>query len=150
MRHLCVLLLLISPAGGGRSPGAQPAAQPAEAASMQNPPPRWQLAAAFVKRDSVALRGFLASDVMIWPPAPDTARRGGAAITYFVGLALASRVSRSEFRPRAVTTDGAYVIEDGMWSFTHRRVKVSARYDLRWRQANGRWQVSFLKWELFR
>lgn len=147
MRHLCVLLLLlISPTGDGRSPGARPAT----AASLQNPPPRWQLAAAFVKRDSAALRRFLASDVMIWPPAPDTARRGRAAITYFVGLALLSQVSQSEFRPQAITTDGAYVIEDGMWSFTHRRVKVRARYDLRWRQANGRWLVSFLKWDLFR
>jgi ketosteroid isomerase-like protein len=147
MRHLWLLLLLmISPAGGGHAPGAQPAA----AVPVQSPPPRWQLAAAFVKRDSAALRRYLASDVMIWPPAPDTARRGSAAINYFVGLALSSRVSRSEFRPRSVTTDGAYVIEDGMWSFTHQRVKVSARYDLRWRQVNSRWQVSFLKWDLFR
>ena len=147
MRRLCVLLLLmILPTGNGRSPGAEPA----PSAAAQNPPPRWQLAAAFVKRDSAALRRYLASDVMIWPPAPDTARRGSAAIAYFVGLALSSQVSRSEFRPRSVTTDGAYVIEDGMWSFTHRRVKVSARYDLRWRQAKGRWQVSFLKWDLFR
>jgi ketosteroid isomerase-like protein len=147
MRHLCVLLLLmISPTGDGRrSPVAQPTAS-----AVQDPLPRWQLAAAFVKRDSAALRRYLASDVMIWPPAPDTARRGSAAIAYFVGLALSSQVSRSEFRPRSVATDGVYVVEDGMWSFTHRRVKVSARYDLRWRQAKGRWQVSFLKWDLFR
>ncbi len=147
MRHLCILLLLmISPTVHGRSPGAQPA----PSVAVQSPPPRWQLAAAFVKRDSAALRRYLASDVMIWPPAPDTARRGKAAIAYFVGLALASKVSRSEFRPRSVTTNDGYLIEDGMWSFTHRRVKVSARYDLRWRQAGGRWQVSFLKWDLFR
>ncbi|MBA3318422.1 MAG: nuclear transport factor 2 family protein [Gemmatimonadales bacterium] len=120
------------------------------AAPAQDPLPRWQLAAAFVKRDSAALRRFLAADVMIWPPAPDTARRGSTAIAYFVGLALKSDVSRSEFRPRTVAADGAYVIEDGVWSFTHRRVKVSARYDLRWRQTKGRWQVSFLKWDLFR
>jgi ketosteroid isomerase-like protein len=146
MRSLSVILvLLISPTvDGGLS------VAPAAAWSIQQPPPRWQLAAAFVKRDSTALRRFLATDVMIWPPAPDTARRGGPAIAYFLDLALASRVSQSEFRPRSVTTDGAYLIEEGMWSFTHRRVKVSARYDLRWRQADGRWQVSFLKWDLFR
>ena len=137
---------MISPTGNGRSPGAESV----PTAGVQSPPPRWQLAAAFVKRDSAALRRYLASDVMIWPPAPDTARRGSAAIGYFVGLALSSQVSRSEFRPRSVTTDGIYVIENGMWSFTHRRVKVSARYDLRWRQTKGRWQVSFLKWDLFR
>jgi ketosteroid isomerase-like protein len=147
MRQLCALLLLmISPTGDGRSPGAQPAAS----AAGQDPLPRWQLAAAFVRRDSAALRRYLAPDVMIWPPAPDTARRGSAAIAYFVRLAVSSQVSRSEFRPRSVATDGVYVIEDGMWSFTHRRVKVSARYDLRWRQVKGRWQVSFLKWDLFR
>ena len=65
-------------------------------------------------------------------------------------LALASQVSRSDFRPKTLTTDGAYLIEDGTWSFTHRRTQVSARYDLRWRRAGGKWQVSFLKWELFR
>jgi hypothetical protein len=147
MRLRCVLvLLLILPAGGARAR----VVQPAWAAPGQNPPPRWQLAAAFVKRDSVALRRFLAPDVMIWPPAPDTARRGSAAITYFLGLALASRVSQSDFRPRRVTANGPYLLEDGMWSFTHGRVKVSAKYDLRWRQVDGRWQVSFLKWDLFR
>ncbi len=133
MRHLCVVLvLLLLPPGD------------------QSPPPRWQLAAAFVKRDSVGLRRFLAADITIWPPAPDTARRGSAAIRYFVDLALASRVTRSEFRPRTVTPDGAYVVEQGTWLFTHGRDKVSARYDLRWRNTNDRWQVSFLKWDLFR
>ncbi|HWB41677.1 MAG TPA: nuclear transport factor 2 family protein [Gemmatimonadales bacterium] len=136
MRQLSVVLfLLIGAAADGRA---------------QNPPPRWQLAAAFVKGDSTALRRYLAPDVMIWPPAPDTARRGPAAVNYFVRLAVSSRVSRSEFRPRNVTTDGVYLVEDGMWSFTHERVRVSARYDLRWRHANGRWEVSFLKWDLFR
>jgi hypothetical protein len=87
---------------------------------------------------------------MIWPPAPDTARRGSPAIRYFVDLALASRLTRSEFRPRTVTLDGTYLVEQGTWLFTHGRDKVSARYDLRWRNTNGRWQVSFLKWDLFR
>lgn len=136
MRQLCVLLLLLSLTGSEALAQAQP--------------PRWQLASAFVRRDSVALRRFLAPDVMIWPPAPDTARRGSPAIRYFIDLALASRVTQSDFRPRALTTDGAYLIEDGTWTFTHRRTRVSARYDLRWRLADGRWQVSFLKWELFR
>jgi hypothetical protein len=136
MRLLCVVMFLLI---------GTAADSPA-----QNLPPRWQLAAAFVKRDSVALRRYLAPNVLIWPPAPDTARRGSAAVDYFVRLAVSSRVSRSEFRPRVVSADGDYLVEDGTWSFTHDRVKVSARYDLRWRRANGRWQVSFLKWELFR
>ena len=135
MRHFRLLFLLwLVPASAG----------------AQSAPPRWQLATAFVKRDSVLLRRYLAPDVMIWPPSPDTARRGSAAIAYFTRLALASRVSQSEFRPSSVTTDGAYVIEEGLWSFTHRRTKVKARYDLRWKQTAGRWQVSFLKWDLFR
>jgi ketosteroid isomerase-like protein len=136
MRQFCVLLLLSGLAGSEALAQAQP--------------PRWQLASAFVQRDSAALRRFLSSDVMIWPPAPDTARRGSPAIRYFIDLALASRVTQSSFRPRAVTTDGAYLIEDGTWTFTHQRTRVSTRYDLRWRLADGRWRVSFLKWELFR
>jgi Domain of unknown function (DUF4440) len=139
-----ILLLLAMPAG------EPTAAQQGGGGSTQTAPPRWQLALAFVKRDSAALRRLFTSDVMIWPPAPDTARRGSNAVAYFLGLALSSQVSQSEFRPRAVTTDGLYLIEDGMWSFTHRRVKVRARYDLRWRQVSGRWRVSFLKWDLFR
>ena len=145
MRQLGILLLLLALMTGHARPAWGQGATP-----RQSHPPRWQLASAFVKRDSAALRRFLAPDVMIWPPAPDAARRGSTAIDYFVGLSLASQVSRSEFRPRVVTTDGAYLIEDGTWSFTHRRARVSARYDLRWRQTNGKWQVSFLKWELFR
>jgi ketosteroid isomerase-like protein len=136
MRQVCILITLLSLGAGPAFAQAQP--------------PRWQLAAAFVNRDSVALRRFFTSDVMIWPPSPDTARRGDAAIRYFIDLALASRLARSEFRPRSVTTDGAYLIEDGTWMFTHGRTRVRARYDLRWRQADGRWRVSFLKWDLFR
>jgi hypothetical protein len=130
-----VLCLLICTAAEGRA---------------QQGPPRWQLAAAFVQRDSAALRRFLAPDAMIWPPAPDTARRGTAAVDYFVRLAVSSRVSRSEFRPDRVTTDGPYLVENGSWTFTYDRTRVSARYDVRWRYLDRRWVVSFLKWELFR
>jgi ketosteroid isomerase-like protein len=116
----------------------------------QDQPPRWQLAGAFVHRDSATVRRLLAPDVMIWPPSPDTARRGTAAISYLQGLALSSRVSRSDLRPRNVTVNGPYLVEEGVWSLTGGRTKVSARYDLRWRQIDGRWRVSFLRWDLFR
>ena len=116
----------------------------------QDQPPRWQLAGAFVRRDSATVRRLLAPDVMIWPPSPDTARRGTAAISYLQGLALSSRVSRSDLRPRNVTVNGSYLVEEGVWSLTGGRTKVSARYDLRWRQIDGRWRVSFLRWDLFR
>ncbi len=118
-------------------------------AGAQSGPPRWQLAAAFVKRDSLALRRYLTPDVMIWPPPPDTARRGIAAADYFVRLSQSSTLSRSEFRPTSVAADGDYLVEHGTWTFTHGRSKVSARYDLRWRHAEGKWRVSFLRWELF-
>ena len=147
MRHLRVALALalstgvLSGAGGDAARAAAP---------DQDQPPRWQLAGAFVRRDSVAVRRYLAPDVMIWPPAPDTARRGAAAIAYFQGLALSSNLSRSEFRPRRLRPDGAYLLEEGVWILTHGRTRVSARYDLRWRRIDGRWRVSFLRWELFR
>jgi hypothetical protein len=113
-------------------------------------PPRWQLAGAFVRRDSAGLRRYLAADVMIWPPSPDTARRGSAAIAYFQRLALGSRLSRSEFRPRSLRLDGAYLFEDGDWIFTYGRSRVSTKYALRWRKIEGHWRVSFLRWDLFR
>ena len=116
----------------------------------QDQPPRWQLASTFVRRGTAAVRRLLAPDVMVWPPSPDTARRGDAAIGYLQGLALSSRVSRSDLRPRDVMMDGPYLVEDGVWTLTSGRTKVSARYDLRWRQVDGRWRVSFLRWDLFR
>jgi hypothetical protein len=79
----------------------------------QDSPPRWQLAGAFVRRDSTAVRRLLAADVMVWPPSPDTARRGGAAISYLQGLALSTRVTRSDLRPRNLSVDGPYLVEDG-------------------------------------
>ena len=115
----------------------------------QDQPPRWQLAGAFVRRDSATVRRLLTPDVMIWPPSPDTARRGGAAVSYLQGLALSSRVSRSDLRPREVTMDGPYLVEQGVWILTSGRTKVSTRYDLRWRQIDGRWRVSFFSWDLF-
>ena len=116
----------------------------------QDGPPRWQLAGTFVGRDTATVRRLLAPDVMIWPPAPDTARRGSAAIAYLQGLALTSSVSRSELRPRNLRPDGSYLLEQGVWVLTSGRTRVSARYDLSWRRIEGRWRVSFLRWELFR
>jgi hypothetical protein len=116
----------------------------------QDAPPRWQLAGTFVRRDSAAVRRLLAPDVMVWPPSPDTARRGAPAIGYLQSLALSSRVTRSDLRPRAVRPDGPYVVEEGVWILTSGRTRVSARYDLRWRRVEGRWRVSFFRWELFR
>ena len=116
----------------------------------QDQPPRWQLASTFVRRDTAAVRRLLAPDVMVWPPSPDTARRGDAAIGYLQGLALSTRVSRSDLRPDTVSVDGDYLVEQGVWTLTSGRTRVKAPYDLRWRQIEGRWRVSFFRWELFR
>ena len=87
---------------------------------------------------------------MVWPPSPDTARRGSAAVGYLQGLALSSRVNRSDLRPGNVTLDGQYLAEEGVWILTSGRTRVSAKYDLRWREIDGRWRVSFFRWDLFR
>jgi hypothetical protein len=116
----------------------------------QDHPPRWQLAGTFVRRDSATVRRLLAPDVTVWPPAPDTARRGGAAITYLQQLALASRVTRSDLRVDSAWVDGPYLLEQGVWTLTTGRTRVRARYDLRWRRIGEYWRVSFLRWELFR
>jgi hypothetical protein len=118
--------------------------------AVQDHPPRWQLAGTFVRRDSATVRRLLAPDVTVWPPSPDTARRGGAAIAYLQQLALASRVSRSDLRTDSVTVDGPYLVEQGIWTLTTGRTRVRARYDLRWRRIDGHWRVSFLRWDLFR
>jgi ketosteroid isomerase-like protein len=116
----------------------------------QDHPPRWQLAGAFVRRDSATVRRLLAPDVMVWPPSPDTARRGSPAVSYLQGLALSTRVTRSDLRPRNISVDGRYLVEEGIWTLTSGRTKLSTRYDLRWRQVDGRWRVSFFQWDLFR
>ena len=89
----------------------------------QDQPPRWQFAGAFVRRDSATVRRLLAPDVMVWPPSPDTARRGSAAIGYLQGLALSSRVNRSDLRPGNVTLDGQYLAEEGVWILTSGRTR---------------------------
>jgi ketosteroid isomerase-like protein len=118
--------------------------------AAQDQPPRWQFAGAFARRDTATVRRLLAPDVMVWPPSPDTARRGEAAIAYLQGLARSSSVSRSELRPRRVTPDGAHLLEEGVWIFSSGRTRVSAPYRLSWRRVGDRWRVSFLRWELFR
>ena len=143
MRHRCLVVAALLASSAARG-WAQ------DEPRVQRDPPRWQLAASFVKRDSAALRRYLTPDVMIWPPPPDTARRGSAAVRYFIDLASSSRLTRSDFRPREVTADGAYLIEGGEWTLTQGRTRVRARYDMRWRRSGDRWQVSFLRWELFR
>jgi hypothetical protein len=49
-----------------------------------------------------------------------------------------------------VTLDGQYLAEEGVWMLTSGRTRVSAKYDLRWREIDGRWRVSFFRWDLFR
>ena len=117
--------------------------------AAQDHPPRWQLAGTFVRRDSATVRRLLAPDGTVWPPSPDTARRGGAAIAYLQQLALASRVSRSDLRADSVWTDGVNLLERGVWTLTTGRSRVRAPYDLRWRRLDGWWRVSFLRWGLF-
>ena len=118
--------------------------------TAQDQPPRWQFAGTFVRRDTATVRRLVAPDVTVWPPSPDTARRGDPAIAYLQGLALSSRVTRSDLRARSTKVDGEYLLEEGVWILTTGRTRVSARYDLRWRRVNGRWRVSFFRWELFR
>jgi hypothetical protein len=117
---------------------------------VQDQPPRWQLAGAFARGDSATVRRLLVPDVTVWPPSPDTARRAGAAIAYLQGLALSTRVTRSELRARSTKLDGPHLLEEGVWVLTSGGSRVSARYDLRWRRVGDRWRVSFFRWELFR
>jgi hypothetical protein len=144
MRRSCLVIALLMPS---HAAGPTPGPDPLVPAAAWLAPPRRELARTFVERDSAALRRLLASDVMIWPPPPDAARRGRPAIDYLLGLAAATRVTHSEFRPRTVSTESGETVEDGVWTFIHRGRMVMARYDLRWRRTHR--QVAFLQWEVF-
>ena len=150
---LSAIALQVGCAPGPRAPVGPVASTPpavARPAARFGEPPRRELAVAFVRRDTTALRRMLATDLMVWPPPPDTAQRGSRAVGYLLGLVSASRLRYTEFQPHSVTAEGPYTVEDGMWVFRYGGRAISARYGLRWRRDEDRWRVSFLKWDRFR
>ena len=109
-----------------------------------------RLGAAFVGGDSAGLRQLLHPEVIVQPPAPDSARRGADAIEYLVGLAMGSNVSVSRLRPTGVTREGPFLLEEGTWYMASGDRMLRSRYLVRWRPADYGWRVVLLRWSRFR
>jgi hypothetical protein len=110
-----------------------------------------RLGAAFVGGDSAGLRHLLHPDLIVQPPAPDSARRGADAIEYLVGLAMGSRVSASRLRPTDVIREGPFLLEEGTWYMASENRMLRSRYVVRWRPAGeNAWRVVLLRWSRFR
>ena len=107
------------------------------------------LGGAFVAGDSVALRRLLHPDLVVQPPAPDSASRGAAAVGYPLALAAGTEVSESRLVPTGVTREGPFLLERGTWFMGTPDHILRARYLVRWRPAGDGWQVVLWRWSRF-
>ena len=108
------------------------------------------LGASFVSGDSATLRRLLYADLIVQPPAPDSARRGDAAIAYLLALAAQTRLLESRLEPRAVAPEGPFVFEQGTWLVGTGDRRLRSRYTLRWRATPEGWRVVLWRWDRFR
>jgi hypothetical protein len=108
------------------------------------------LGSSFVSGDSAMLRRLLHSDLIVQPPAPDSAQQGDAAIEYLLELAAQTRVAESRLEPHAVVPEGSFAFEQGIWLLKSGDRVLRSPYALRWRAAPEGWQVVLWRWEAFR
>jgi hypothetical protein len=121
-------------------PSAEPALHQARVA----------LGASFVGGHARGLPGLLHADLIVQPPAPDTALRGEPAADYLERLARESRVERSELRPASVAPEGGFLLERGAGHLSSGDRSFTSRYVIRWRASPAGWQVVLWRWTLFR
>jgi Domain of unknown function (DUF4440) len=108
------------------------------------------LGASFVSGDSAALRRLLHPDVIVQPPAPDSARQGAGAIAYLLELAVHSEVTESRLEPRSVIPEGPFALERGTWLLGSGDRLLQSPYMLRWRTGDDGWRVVLWRWGRFR
>ncbi len=108
------------------------------------------LGASFVSRDSASLRTLLHPEVVVQPPAPDSARQGEAAISYLLGLVSHTKVTESRLEPQALVPEGPFVLERGTWFLRDGDLVLRSRYVLRWRATGEGWRVVLWRWGRFR
>lgn len=108
------------------------------------------LGASFVSGDSAALRRLLHSDLIVQPPAPDSAQQGDAAIEYLLQLASQTAVSESRLEPHALVPEGPFAFEQGIWLLRSGDRMLRGPYTLRWRATPQGWQVVLWRWGAFR
>lgn len=111
---------------------------------------RVALGASFVGGRATGLRELMHTDLIVQPPAPDTALRGQAAVEYMEGLARESRVARSELLPVSVSPEGDFLLERGGWHLATDDRTFASRYLIRWRKSPAGWKVVLWRWTLFR
>lgn len=111
---------------------------------------RVTLGASFVGGDTSRLRGLLHSDLVVQPPAPDSALGGTAAIQYLLRLAANTSVAESRLRTGALAREGSFLFEQGLWLLREGDQALQAGYTLRWRETPDGWQVVLWRWNPFR
>jgi hypothetical protein len=111
---------------------------------------RVALGASFVGGRATGLRALLHEDLIVQPPAPDTALSGGAAAEYLERLASESRLTGSELLPVALSREGGFLLERGGWHLASGDGRFASRYQIRWRETAAGWKVVLWRWTLFR
>lgn len=111
---------------------------------------RVALGASFVGGRAAGLRALLDADLIVQPPAPDTALRGRAAAAYLERLARKSRLTGSELSPVSITREGGFLLERGGWHLESGSRTFASRYMIRWRESPAGWKVVLWRWTLFR
>jgi hypothetical protein len=107
------------------------------------------LGASFVSGDSAALRRLLHADLIVQPPAPDSARQGPPAIQYLLNLAAQTAVSESRLVPHGVVPEGPFAFEQGTWLLRSGDRRLRGPYTLRWRATPEGWRVVLWRWGRF-
>lgn len=111
---------------------------------------RVALGASFLGGHAAGLHELLHPDLIVQPPAPDTALRGEAAAEYLERLARQSRVTRSELVPVSLSREGGFLLERGGWHLASDERTFASRYLIRWRDSPAGWKVVLWRWTLFR
>jgi hypothetical protein len=136
----CALLALASGCGAGHERPPDPELQRERVA----------LGASFVGGRASGLHQLLHPDLIVQPPAPDTALRGAAAAEYLARLARESRLTRSELLPVSLSREGGFLLERGGWHLESDDRAFASRYLIRWRESSAGWRVVLWRWTRFR
>ena len=111
---------------------------------------RSALGAAFLGGNARGLSALLHADLVVQPPAPDSALRGSAAAAYLTGLAAHTRLTESRLEPEAFIPEGFFLLQQATWVVRAGERVLGSRYHLRWRRTPAGWKVVLWRWTTFR
>jgi hypothetical protein len=138
---IAVILIGVSDAEAQRHPSGVAAPPTSE---------RIALGAAFLGGNARGLRALLHADLVVQPPAPDSALRGSAAAAYLTDLTAHTRLTESRLEPQAFIPEGLFLLEQGTWVVRAGERVLGSRYHLRWRRTPAGWKVVLWRWTTFR